>query len=397
MQIRFKYKIFIYFFAITFPLIYTLENTNLLNTNFYTYIKIFRHLSILLISILGFFLYLKEKQDLKIEILRITFICTILLLLIELIKIFINYNFNILGIYQSIKFLILLNFGYIISRDEIFPTFSNLFIYSFVISLIVLSFLLINSGELIFTDRYQRIRYLFGFRHPGMIAEGLLVLYLYLIYAKKSSKILWRIIILLIMLAIFLTSTRLVILLSMYIFFANLIENLKFNIQTKKFLNFLSYLIITSFFIISLILIRDIESINFFTSGRIKIWINSFEFYFYNSSLLNILFGNNLLYFDNENIVNSIKMSFNNFDNGIFEILLYHGVLGLYIVYKLTLSLYKNENTSFYPYKGPKILNIIIFFCFFEAGFFSPGNFLNVMLAPLLFMNIKFQFGKENS
>lgn len=385
MQFSLLYKYFIYLFGVIFPLIYLFENTNLLNLDLIPYTKIIRHTSVILISIFGALIYFKERKKNKNEILSLALFCTAILLFIELIKILYFSYFNTVGLYQSSKFLILLLFGYIVSKDDIFPTFSKLFVLSYIIFFIILFLILINQGENYVSNLYLRTRYVFGFQHPGMLAEGLLVLYLYMVFSKYNNYLFSNIIIFFLILIILLTGTRLVIFLTLMIFVPHFMIKVRFGISAKLYLYFIIIITMIIFLIVGFII--DIFTMNQYSSGRFLIWANTINEYLLNSSLFENLLGNNLLYSDIDDFYKISELKITYFDNGILEILLYHGLIGFFFIYKLLRSLIVNETNTFSDYKGPRITYIILFFCFFEAGLFAPGNFLCVMLTPLIFLN----------
>lgn len=385
MQVSIQYRFLIYLFGVFFPLVYLFENTNLLKLDLLQYTKIFRHTSVILISIFGALIYFKERKRYNNKIISLALFCTTILLIIELIKI-LNYSYiNTVSIYQSSKFLILLLFGYIVSKDDIFPTFSKLFILSYSIFFIILFLMFINQGENIISNRYLRTRFVFGFVHPGMLAEGLLVLYIYTQFSKYNNYLFWKIINFFFILIIFLTGTRLVIFLTLIIFLSHFVITLRFEKSVKYYLYFIINLIVIIFLIIGFII--DIFTMNQYSSGRFLIWANTINQYLVNSSLLENLLGSNSLYSNIDNFYKITELNITYFDNGILEILLYHGLIGFFFIYKLLRLIIVNETNVFSYYKGPRLIFIILFFCFFEAGLFAPGNFLCVMLTPLIFLN----------
>jgi hypothetical protein len=128
------------------------------------------------------------------------------------------------------------------------------------------------------------------------------------------------------------------------------------------------------------------EELNKLTSNRLENWIKDLDF-----SLLGK--GSSIADFDKSNLLSKLHV-----DNFYLEYFIENGFLFFLVL--CTMLGFVIYSINKFRYNGVYINAIFIsflIFCFFDAGMFSSGNFLNLLVWSLVFASLQYRPGINNS
>ena len=342
--------------------------------NMNTYFYIMKHLSALVPAFLFiFFIFAKPRISRRLIVLPFLFILIIIpfalrgITNISEIVIFIQLFLFLLSAYVFSKFLLHSN-----------VTFSKIEMMSLFIVLLIPPFLDVtfNGGDFIYNTYYGRPRLLLGFYHPKEAGISLLtaaILFKFYFQNKISP---WKSILfqLVVIILLHFMQTR-----NSLLFYLNfLVINrllIKVNVTAIIFLYFI--LPIVS---LGLLTYLYFEELNALTSNRLELWVKNLDV-----SLLGK--GSSLADFDKSNVLSKLHV-----DNFYLEYLIENGLVFFFLLFVLLCSIvFFIGKRSFNSIYINAVLIPFLIFCFFDAGMFSSGNFLNLLVWSMVFASFNLE------
>lgn len=322
-----------------------------------------KHASLVILSILGiifFIAYGKYKLN-KVFILIIPYMF------------YLGVNSGIVFI-QFIFFLIAATLISYIYNVRNFVDKKTILMFLLAISIVPLIDYLFDSGNFLFNSYYGRERLLLGYFHPkeaGLMFVSLFVMVMLSKTFKNSfSKLLFYILSL--SLLYFIQSRNSLLFIINLLVFNSLVN--RFGLKISLILYFIVYIIIPSF-----IIYYYFDNIDFLMSNRLSVWLDGFRFN---------LFGLSLEFSDNLNRV--LYSSKFHIDNFYLEFLIEAGLIALLLLIVCLIYIgYKIRNIIINGYRVISIYIAFLILCFFDAGMFSTGNFLNVFIWSIIIFSIR--------
>lgn len=323
----------------------------------------FKHASLVLLAILGIFLFIiKGEYNLNI----------IFIFLIPYIFYF-GFNYGVV-FFQFISFLVastLISYSY---NMKSFIKRKIIFMYFLIISSVPLVDSLLNNSNFILNSFYGRERLLLGFFHPKEAGIMIVVLIIMIMLTNNFKNNFYK------LLFYILSSSLLYFIQSRnaLLFFLNFII---FNFLVKRFgLKFSLFLFVLIYVVIPLSLITIyFEEIDLLMSFRLSVWLEGFEFNFLGS------------FFESSNISSQELLSTKfHIDNFYLEFLIEAGLIAfIFLIACLFYIGYKIRQTKINGFYMISFYISFLIFCFFDAGMFSTGNFLNVFAWSIIIFLIR--------
>lgn len=376
----------IYTFAILYPAINVVVNTNMWPEDFQSLDQAIRHGSVIMVALVGMAyrrMYLDESTRLR-KIIIFSFLISLLLVFFEILKLPATASINYFRIYSALSVFVLIIFGATMSHPSVFNNFSKLFIYSLVASLLLVSIISIAAGNDISSSAYGRERFLLGYAHPGRLAQHLFaafMLALFTIAVGKSARM---------ALAVFATSiafatfTKLVIALIVMIIVVKVIRHI---VRSRKSIVFICwYFGVLAIFTLSLLLFLGSDELVYeLTSGRTKWWLTSIALNVGNFTPAEFAFGafgELVTNFDQVAGASEGRLNAFRVDNGYLELFYSHGLFGLILVFSYLTYVASSGKSS--SASLPMLVAVFAIFSFAESGLFAIGSFMSVILIPLI-------------
>jgi len=323
----------------------------------------FKHTSLTFLALLGIlFFIIRGKYKLN-----------IIFILIIPWMFYLSYNYGIIFI-QFITFLIATTLISYIYNTKSFLDSKIIWIFFLVICSIPLIDYLLNDGGFIFNSYYGRERLLLGYFHPKEAGIMFVVFFMMIILSGKLKTFFNSLFFYFTsFLFLYLVQSRNALLFLLnFIFFNFLIKKLGLKIALIVYLALyvvLPLTILTIFF----------EDLDLLMSNRLSLWLGGFEFN---------LFGKFLEFSAGSN-KDLFKYKFH-IDNFYLEFFIEAGLIAfLFLMACLSYIGYKIRNTVINGYKMISIYMAFLIFCFFDAGMFSTGNFLNVFIWSVIIFLIR--------
>jgi hypothetical protein len=354
-----------------------------------SFLYLSKHLLVIIIFLL---IFLKNIVNIKRFILKKFKIMTILMVFITYL--FINLSLN--SIIQSeyiyyilsifIMFFVVINLNTLCNLTQFKYIYFSLLFCLFGALFYSLVFDINLYGNWINLTGDNRIRWLFGFNHPGYLASYFLVLSI-LSFILVSNNILAHrhyIIIFISLIIIILTDTRN----SLFTLIIFLLVSTSHN--TFRIFKIIGILV-TSLFIATILTSR-LDILNIYSSNRLGLWTAHF---ISNYDSFNILFGTGFgnveRMFHSSNtdgkVVQQVASIFH-VDNYYFEIFLQFGLVGLLLLLIFIIYLYLQTNQKQSPDQNRVLLGILIsimFYGLFDSALISSGNIVPIVLWSLFF------------
>lgn len=314
----------------------------------------FKHASLILLATIGLLSFLLKKKR-----------------TISIIYIFIIPYIIYLGINYGIIFLQFLFF--LMAVSVLSHTYnSDNFISDFVIKHYFLIILIVPAVDIIFNNSnfiintyYGRERLLLGYFHPKEAGIMFLVFFIMILFGNKIKNNLEKLFfILAAVILLYLIQSR-----NALLFFINLIL---LNTLIRYFGLKFSLIIYGCIYIILPILIINIyfDEVDILLSNRLSIWLQGNEF-----SLLGRFMDISI-----QSNAELPKYKFH-IDNFYLEFIIEAGLIAF--IFLILCLFYIGYKIRYVKINGYRIISFYISFliyCFFDAGMFSSGNFLNVFV-----------------
>jgi hypothetical protein len=289
------------------------------------------------------------------------------------IIIFIQLLLFLLSAYVFSKIFLKDNISF--SKYEVLGLFALLFIPGFLD-------IVFNGGDFIYNTYYGRHRLLLGFYHPKEAGVSMLVALLFfrLYFRHRVSRIQNVIFQFTFFILLYFMQSRNSLLLYLNFLVINYLLT-RVNITTIIFIYFV--IPVLTFAYVAFIYF---EELNKLTSNRLENWIKDLDF-----SLLGK--GSSIADFDKSNLLSKLHV-----DNFYLEYFIENGFLFFLVL--CTMLGFVIYSINKFRYNGVYINAIFIsflIFCFFDAGMFSSGNFLNLLVWSLVFASLQYRPGINNS
>jgi hypothetical protein len=222
-----------------------------------------------------------------------------------------------------------------------------------------------------------KVRWMFGFMHPGYFSSYFLIIYLlgtYLLIEKKIGK--WNYVLLsLAVIVMFFSYTRntilSVVLVTIWIY----------NPRSRFILR---WGFVASLVVMSVCLLYDYKWLNAISSGRIGVWMSNFN---HNLPNFSYLFGTGLGNAERLHYTESIHGEevgdIFHVDNFFLDIFFQFGMVGLALLGWVLYSIYNMKGVRDVRNVGPFLL--IIIFSMFDSSLFSTGNLLSIVTWTVFF------------
>lgn len=363
------FSFFIYVVSVSW---YSWKNMN-------DYFYFLKHFSVLLPAFFSIFFFIKRPSISKKLIL---FPFVFLLIIIPFaIRGLINIA-EIIIFFQLFLFLLTVYvFSKVLLKNNVHFTKFH-FIILLCIFLIPLSLDIFFSGsDFIYTSYYGRPRLLLGFFHPkeaGVSLLVLVILFKFYYYHKISFWNSFLFEILIIILLYFMQSRNTLLFYLNFLIINRLLT--KINVLSVVFL----YVVIPVVSLASVTVIY-FKEINNLTSNRLEHWVKTFDF-----SILGK--GSSMADFSKSKVLSKLHV-----DNFYLEYLIENGFVLFSILLILLFSIvFFLDKIKFNSIHINALFISFLIFCFFDAGMFSSGNFLNIFIWALVFSSLqnKVQIGK---
>jgi hypothetical protein len=249
-----------------------------------------------------------------------------------------------------------------------------LFIFMIAILLVPAFDIILNNGDYIYNSVYGRKRLLLGYFHPK--EAGIMILALFILVVLSDIiriRFILGIFHLMAITILYLIQSRNALL--FYVDFL-VINSLLIIFGLKQTLIIIG---VTSLSIVLLALEFNFKELDLLMSGRLSSWIASYDFNLF-GQILQISKG-----FEEESFRNKFHI-----DNFYLEFLIEAG--GFAFVLLLFLLCYfgfKIRNSKINSYYVLSIYIAFLVYCFFDAGMFSTGNYLNVFVWSIVVFALK--------
>ncbi len=341
-----------------------------MNTYFYT----LKHFSALLPSVLFVFFILK-RPTIKKRLVILPFLFALII-----IPFAIRGNSDFAEIVIFIQLLLFLLSAYVFSKifikDNI--SFSKYEVAGLFTILLIPGFLdiVFNAGDFIYNTWYGRSRLLVGFYHPKEAGVSMLVaLIFFKLYFRHRVSLIQNVVfqVTFFMLLYFMQSRN-----SLLLYLNFLVINFlltRVNIATIIFF----YFVLPALTFASVAFIY-FEELNRLTSNRLENWLKDLDF-----SLLGK--GSSIADFDKSNLLSKLHV-----DNFYLEYFIENGFIFFIVLFVMLASVIYLINK--FKFNGVYINAVFIpylIFCFFDAGMFSSGNFLNLFIWSLVFAALQYR------
>lgn len=339
--------------------------------NMNTYFYFLKHLSALVPALLfTFFLLKRPSISKKLIVLPFLFILIIIPFAVRgrtdlaEVVIFIQLLLFLLSAFVFSKFLLKNNMTF--SKIEMII----LFIVLLIPPLLDVAF---NGSNFIYTTYYGRPRLLLGYYHPKEAGISLLIVAILFKFYFENKISSWKSILFQVIVIILLhfMQSRNSLLFYLNFLFINLLLR-KVSITAIIFLYFILP-------IISLAYITYIyfEELNELTSNRLDLWLKNLDI-----SLLGK--GSSIADFDKTNVLSKLH-----FDNFYLEYLIENGLVFFFLLFALLCAIiFFIGKRSFNSIYINALFIPFLIFCFFDAGMFSSGNFLNLLVWSMVFASL---------
>ena len=330
-----------------------------------------------------------------ISIIKKSGVVTSILFIFFLFYLFINVLLNSEIIMEYIFYIIsIFIMLFVVLNLDIIENNFNKFKYSYY-SLFVTLFLSVIYSIIFDVNLYNnwglknltRIRWSFGFYHPGYLASYFLVMSItsYILISKKMINKYHYISIVFSIIIIYMTGTR-------NSMFALLLFLLIVN--SRKTYNFIKFIFFTFIPILIILFISgNYDILNKYSSNRLETWTTHF---IYNYNSFNYFFGTGLgnakrIDFTRNFDVKAVDSKIFHVDNYFFEIFLQFGFIGIALMLLLFFSFYVQIKRIIFPkdYRIALALLVAIqFYGFYDSGLISTGNIVPILIWSLFFQQI---------
>ncbi|MCH4565435.1 hypothetical protein MKP05_20250 [Halomonas sp. EGI 63088] len=373
---------FIYTFAIVYPFINVVINTDIWPENIQFIDQIIRHGAVLIVAMSGIVhhrLYLSESPRLR-QIIIVALLISLSLLCVEILKSMVVGVVNYMRIYSSLGVFLLVAFGAAISHPTVSKKFFSMLMLSFGVSLFVVSIVALGDGSELSTSVYGRERYLFGYSHPGRLAQHLFIVALVLLFVadvRKSVKIFFIIVI---SVLVIMTSTRLVELMLAFLIFFKILQKIRFGL----FLYMCMAIIMVAFAGVALFTVDD-KVVYYATSGRVSWWLTSISLNVSDFTPIEYILGSfGELVANLEHVAGDYgnRVTMFRIDNGYIEVFYLHGLFGLIVVLSYLFILMGASSLKLNDRFA--LVAVFAFFSFSESGLFTIGSAMSLILVSLI-------------
>lgn len=342
--------------------------------NMNTYFYALKHFSALLPSVLFIFFIIK-KPTIKRSLVILPFLFALIIIPFAIrgnsdfaeIIIFIQLLLFLLSAYVFSKILLKDNISF--SKYEVLGLFAILLIPGFLD-------IVFNAGDFIYNTYYGRHRLLLGFYHPKEAGVSMLVALLFfkLYFPHRFSPIQNVIFQISFFTLLFFMQSRNSLLLYLNFLVINFLLT-RVNIATIIFIYFVLPVLIFAY-----VAFIYFEELNRLTSNRLENWIKDLDF-----SLLGK--GSSIADFDKSNLLSKLHV-----DNFYLEYFIENGLIFFFVLCVMLASIIYLINKIKYNgvYINALFISFLIF-CFFDAGMFSSGNFLNLFVWSLVFSALQYR------
>lgn len=323
----------------------------------------FKHTSLIFLALLGI-LFFSIRGKYKLNMIFIFIIPYMF---------YLSFNYGIIFI-QFITFLIAATLISYIYNIKSFLDSKIIFMFFLVICSIPLIDYLLNDSSFIINSYYGRERLLLGYFHPKEAGIFLVSLFIMIVLTKQFKNKFFE-------LLFYISSSSLLYFVqsrNSLLFWLNF---LFFNFLVKKFglkISLVLYLLVYIFMPL-LVVVIYFDEIDLLMSYRLSIWLEGFEFN---------LFGQ-LFEFSTSSKEDLFKSKFH-IDNFYLEFMIEVGFVAFLLLISSFFYIgFKIKNTVINGYKMISIYIAFLIFCFFDAGMFSTGNFLNVFIWSVIIFLIR--------
>lgn len=339
--------------------------------NLNTYFYFLKHISSLAPSLLFLFFIIKSPRiSNKTVLLPFLFVA---ILSPYAIRGMLNIAEAIIFIQQILFIISCYVLSKIFLRDNINFTTYNLLFLTGILCLPPMLDLLFNHADFIYNSYYGRPRLLLGYYHPKEGGVSVLtVAILFKLYTNDKIGN-WKVLFIqaLVILLLYFMQSR-----NSLLFYVNFLLINKLLVKVNIFTIIFLYFILPIVSLASLLIIY-FKEINMLTSNRLELWLKKLDF-----SILGK--GSSIADFDKSHVLSKLHV-----DNFYLEYLIENGILFFIILAVLLFSLvFFIGKCRFNKIYINALYIPFLIFCFFDAGMFSSGNFLNLIVWSIVFASV---------
>lgn len=366
MLIKIKYLLQIYFLfiALTFALSssYYLSGGTA-NVGLFPELYFLKHATLVLLVLIGVYIMIIKKLH-KISIVFIFIIPYIFYLWIDYGIVFA----------QFVLFLIAASLLSYIYDTKYFLKISFILCYFLAIISVPIIDFVFNEGNFIYNSFYGRERLLLGYFHPKEAGIMFVIFFIMVALSNKFKNLFQKLFFYTLSLSVlyFIQSRNSLLFLINFIILNFLIR--KIGLRMALFTYFLIYILIPL-----MLLAVFFNELDLITSHRLSLWRDGLEF-----NLVGRIFE-----FSNKPHYELFQSKFH-IDNFYFEFLIEAGMIAfLFLMLCLIYIGYKIRNTQLNGYRMISFYISFLIFCFFDAGMFSTGNFMNIFAWSVIIFLIR--------